>query len=111
VWKWSDAGVWKQQNDRAIKQATQNVIDTEGVEVTASRVNGVTDVLKSEIFKPDHEFNLGNPEAVNCLNGEVELREGAWVLRPHCREHYRTTQIPVTYDRAANAPLFGAFLD
>jgi putative DNA primase/helicase len=111
VWQWSDAGVWKQQNDRAIKQETQNVIDTEGVEVTASRVNGVTDVLKSEIFKPGHEFNRGNPEAVNCLNGEIELREGAWVLRPHCREHYRTTQIPVTYDRAADAPLFGAFLD
>jgi putative DNA primase/helicase len=111
VWQWSEAGVWKKQDARAIKQATQNVIDTEGVEVTASRVNGVTDVLKSEIFKPGHEFNLGNPEAVNCLNGELELQGGKWTLLPHCRENYRTTQIPVTYDRAADAPLFGAFLD
>jgi putative DNA primase/helicase len=111
VWQWSEAGVWKKQDARAIKQATQNVIDTEGVEVTASRVNGVTDVLKSEIFKPGHEFNLGNPEAVNCLNGELELQGGKWTLLQHCRENYRTTQIPVTYDRAADAALFGAFLD
>jgi len=111
VWQWSDAGVWAQQDDRAIKQATQNVIDTEGVDVTASLVNGVTDVLKSEIYKPDHEFNRGNPESVNCENGEIELQDGRWVLRPHCREHYRTTQIPVTHNVAADAPLFRAFLD
>jgi putative DNA primase/helicase len=111
VWQWSDAGVWRQQDDRAIKQATQNVIDTEGVDVTASLVNGVTDVLKSEIFQPRHQFNRGNPEAVNCLNGEVEFQEGRWIVRPHCRENYRTTQIPVKYDRDADAPLFRAFMD
>lgn len=111
VWQWLDAGIWEQQDDRAIKQATQNAICTEGVKVTASLVNGVTDVLKSEIFIPGHEFNRGNPEAVNCRNGEIELHEGRWVLRPHCREHYRTTQIPVAYDQSADAPLFLAFLD
>ena len=112
VWQWSDAGVWAQQDDRAIKQAAQNVIDTEGVDVTASRVNGVIDVLKSEIFKPSHVFNRGNPETVNCLNGELELDDFVgWHLEPHCREHFRTTQIPVAYDAGADAPLFRAFLD
>jgi putative DNA primase/helicase len=112
VWQWSDLGLWAQQDCRAIKQATQNVIDTEGVDVTASLVNGVTDVLKSEIFKSGHKFNRGNPEAVNCLNGEIELDDVVgWHLKPHCREHYRTTQIPVAYDRSADAPLFRAFLD
>jgi len=105
-----DAGVWAQQNDRAIKQATQNVIDTAGVDVTANLVTGVADVLKNEIFKPDHKFNRGNPETVNCLNGELELQAGKWTLQPHCREHYRTTQIPVAYDPQADAPLFCAFL-
>ena len=109
-WKWLDAGVWAQQNDRAIKQATQNVIDTAGVDVTANLVKGVADVLKNEIFKPDHKFNRGNPETVNCLNGELELQAGKWTLQPHCREHYRTTQIPVAYDPQADAPLFCAFL-
>ncbi|EBA02208.1 hypothetical protein RB2150_15970 [Rhodobacterales bacterium HTCC2150] len=109
VWEWSDTGVWKLQDDRSLKQTVQGVIDhlDDEVGVIASRVNGTVDVLKSEIFKPDHAFNLGDPETVNCLNGELTL-DG---LRPHCREHYRTTQIPVEYDPEAKAPMFEAFLD
>lgn len=110
VWRWDAAGVWRQQDDRAIKQVVQAVIDGEQEDVTATLVNGVADVLKSEIFKPDHEFNRGNPECVNCPSGEIELDRGQWVLRPHRREHYRTTQIPVPYDPAADAPMFHAFL-
>lgn len=49
-------------------------------------------------------------EAVNCLNGQVELEDGQWLLKPHRREDYRTTQIPVAYDPAAPAPKFEAFL-
>jgi putative DNA primase/helicase len=112
VWRWSLNGVWRQQDDRAIKQEVQNCIEGEAaINVTAGLVSGVTDVLQNEIFKPDHEFNRGNPETVNCLNGELELQAGKWTLQPHCREHYRTTQIPVAYDQRANAPQFCAFLE
>lgn len=111
VWRWQSRGVWTQQDDRAIKQAVQARLDDEAfVDVTANLVNGVTDVLKSEIFRTEHEFNRGNPETVNCLNGEIELHSGQWQLRPHCRENYRTTQIPVLYDPNADAPMFRAFL-
>lgn len=111
VWRWQSRGVWRQQDDRAIKQAVQARLDDEAfVDVTANLVGGVTDVLKSDIFRPEHEFNRGNPETVNCLNGEIELHSGRWQLRPHCREHYRTTQIPVAYDPGAVAPMFRAFL-
>jgi putative DNA primase/helicase len=111
VWQWQHAGVWTEQDDRAIKQSAQTAIDEQMIGVTANLVNGVTDVLKNEIFKPEHQFNLGNPEAVNCLNGELELQAGMWTLRPHCRENYRTTQIPVAYDPQAVAPQFSAFLE
>ena len=111
VWRWSLNGVWRQQDDRAIKQEVQNCIDCDAmINVTAGLVSGVTDVLQNEIFKPDHEFNRGNPETVNCLNGELELQAGKWTLQPHCREHYRTTQIPVAYDQRGDAPQFCAFL-
>jgi putative DNA primase/helicase len=113
VWRWQDRGVWKQQDDRAIKQAVQSRLDGEHmIDVMANLVNGVTDVLKSDIYRPEHEFNRGNPETVNCLNGELALDEFVgWHLEPHCRENYRTTQIPVAYDPLADAPLFRAFLE
>ena len=111
VWRWQNRGVWTQQDDRAIKQAVQSRLDDEFVvDVTANLVNSVTDVLKSDIIRPELEFNRGNPETVNCLSGEIELQGGRWTLRLHCREHYRTTQIPVAYDPKADAPLFRAFL-
>ena len=111
VWRWQDRGVWTEQEDRAIKRSAQLAIDDQMIDVTATLVNGVTDVLKNEIFQPDHEFNRGNPETVNCLNGELELQGGKWILRPHCRENYRTTQIPVAYDPQADALLFRTFLE
>jgi putative DNA primase/helicase len=111
VWRWQDRGVWTEQHDRAIKQAVQARLQDEVIiDVSASRVNGVTDVLKTQIFSSGHEFNRGNPESVNCLNGEIELHAGRWQLRPHCREHFRTTQIPVEYDPSAGAPMFAGFL-
>ena len=111
VYKWQECGVWKAQDDRVIKQSAQATIANHAIDVTANLVSGVTDVLKNEIYKPDHEFNRGNPETVNCRNGELELQSDEWILRPHRREHYRTTQIPVAYDLQADAPLFRAFLE
>ncbi len=111
TWKFSTSGVWKRCDDREVKQRIQETLERESQMVTSSRVSGVADVLKNEIFKPDHEFNRGNPESVNCLNGELELVGGRWLLMPHRRELYRTTQIPVSFDPSANAPLFWQFLN
>ena len=118
VWRWQEKGVWQAQDDRAIKQAVQQTLGvlaetSAELEVTASLVNGVTDVLFNIIYKVGHGFNLGAPESVNCLNGELafDASAGGWVLGPHRRENFRTTQIPVRYDPNAKAPQFLAFLD
>ncbi|MGY6636931.1 MAG: DNA primase family protein [Erythrobacter sp.] len=110
VWMWQDRGVWQTQEDRAIMQRVQTCLADSELEVIAGIVKAVTDVLKTDIFKPDHEFNLGNPESVNCTNGELELIGGQWQLKPHSRENYRTTQIPVAFDRSATAPRWLQFL-
>lgn len=111
TWLWRDRGVWAKADDTAIKQQVQREIEASGHAVTAARVNGVADVLRNEIFRPDHQFNVGRPDVVNCVNGELELLEsGQFVLRQHCRENYRTTQIPVQYDPQAIAPKFWQFL-
>ena len=112
VWGWQASGVWAVLHDRAVKQDVQSALDqVRGVEVISATVNSVADVLKTEIFAQGHEFNRGSPEVVNCINGQVELLDGRWALRPHRREDYRTTQIPVAYDPNAVAPKFEAFLD
>ena len=109
-WLWMPTGVWQKVEDASIKQVAQEVIARCGENVTSSLVDGVTSVLANHLHSADHAFNRGNPDSVNCLNGELELEGGEWVLRPHRRELYRTTQIPVAYDRDATAPLFTAFL-
>lgn len=93
VWTWNKKGVWQQTEDRSVKTLIQNTVKNMGENVASTLVNGVLDVLKTEIFRPNHLFNLGNPETVNCLNGEIELVDGEWTLRPHKRENYRTTQM------------------
>lgn len=113
IWRWQTGGVWAQLDDRAIKQTVQSCIEKKTKsDVTANLVASVYDLLKSEIYRAYHEFNLGNPETVNCLNGELELDDqGKWCLMPHRREMYRTTQIPVAYDPNAAATRFQTFLE
>jgi putative DNA primase/helicase len=110
TWLWSQSGVWEICSDRTIKQIAQSVIDSEDIDVSAGLVNGVSDVLKSEINSADHLFNLGNSETVNCLNGQLELEDGIFQLRPHKKEEYRTTQIPISHDPRASAKRFQKFL-
>jgi putative DNA primase/helicase len=112
TWGWQGSGVWAVLDDRAVKQDVQAALDrVPGLDVYSTTVNSVADVLKTEVFVQGHEFNRGNPEVVNCVNGQVELRDGGWALIPHRREDYRTTQLPVAYDPNATAPKFEVFLD
>jgi putative DNA primase/helicase len=110
LWQWSPCGVWRKIDERLIKRKLQNCADGENQTVTSAYVSGALDLFKNELLSQDHRFNLGNPETVNCLNGELELNDTGWSLVSHRRELYRTTQIPVTYDPNAKAPLFSLFL-
>ena len=111
VWAWSDAGVWRKQDDRSVRQWVQSRIESCGEAVTKGLVDSVSDLFKTEVYKADHLFDVGPAECVNVTNGELVLEAGQWTLHPHEREHYRTTQLPVAYDPAATAPRFVQFLD
>ena len=113
-WQWRDKGVWQLQEEAVLKQAIQYVLEEQGERVIANTVSGVSTTLRSHAFQRDHRFDIGNPETINCLNGQLELEldiDIGWELKPHNRNDYRTTQIPVVYEHGAKAPNFMQFLE
>jgi len=111
VWQWDDSGIWRKLDDRTVSQIVQTRLAGTVGEITSRLVGAVTDLVKTAIHKPSHEFNIGEPDTVNCLSGELVIVNGVWHQTPHFRDHYRTTQIPIVYDPAAEAPLFEGFLE
>ena len=116
LWLWNDSGLWQEVDHRLLRQKIQTVLEDQDIDVVSGTVGSIADVLKSEIYRQDHEFNLGNPETVNCLNGEIHLEDndwldpGCWRCHRHEKKNYRTTQIPVAFDPNAEAPRFKQFL-
>ncbi|WP_197468677.1 MULTISPECIES: phage/plasmid primase, P4 family [unclassified Alcanivorax] len=110
VMRWSERGFWQQQESRAVRQWVQGYLSDNGADVRKSVVDSVTDLLLTETYQPELEFNQGPAECVNCPNGELMLSADGWKLEPHNREHYRTTQVPVKFDPNATAPRFQQFL-
>ena len=109
VWRWDGCGVWRQIEDREIQQKIHDVAD--GTELTASIVNSILDLIKTELHKSNHRFDV-DVARINCISGEIEYLDfiPAWLLGAHVREHFRTTMIPVAYDENATAPRFKQFL-
>jgi len=104
-------GLWQRQDDRATKYLVQQSLSAKHTEIYKAVVDGVADVFRTFTYLPNHQFDVGPPETVNCANGEVSLVNGVWTLSEPKREHYRTTQIPVAFDSSATAPLFTNFLE
>lgn len=108
MYVWRGDGVWCICDDRDIKK----VIHITGItpKLTASDINSILDMVKTELHVRKHTFDL-NPKSINCVNGELVYKDGQWVLEPHCREHFRTTMIPTAYDSRAKAERFEQFLN
>jgi P4 family phage/plasmid primase-like protien len=106
-WRWSGK-VWRTIDDREVKRKIHAV--AEGFELTANVVNSILDMVKTEVNRPDHQFDQ-NAESIPVENGELVPNGHGWRLLKHDRERYRTTLLPVTYDPSATAPRFAQFMD
>ena len=109
LWRWRGGGVWRGIDDREVKQKIHDVADND--ELTSSVVNSVLDLVKTEVHRPGHRFDV-DCEDINCLNGMLRWEpHGFWKVVPHDRDLYRTTQVPIAYDPKATAPRFDQFLN
>ena len=108
LWNWDEGGVWRKMDDREIKQIIHQF--TANKKITASLVNSILDLVKTEVHINKHQFDI-NTNDINCLNGELSLLNDKWILKPHNKLNYRTSIIPVAYDPAATAPRFKQFLN
>lgn len=79
-------------------------------DIVKSKVDSVFDLIKTESYRPGHLWNQ-DMSTINCINGELQFNGGKWELKTHRRENYRTTQINVGYDPAAQAPKTQKFLE
>ena len=108
-WRWRGYGVWCRIEDIEIRQVVQRR-EAESKKLTGGFVRDVMSLVQNEVYRPDHEFDR-DQRAINCLNGELHWTGSEFELRPHHRESFRTTQIPVEYDPKAKAPRFEEFLN
>lgn len=106
-WLWKNDGVWHQTDDREIKRVIHQITCNE--QITGPIVSSITDLIKTEVTKNDVDFDI-NSNDINCLNGELSYSDSGWVLKPHNREHFRTSIIPVSYNPLAEAPRFKQFI-
>jgi hypothetical protein len=104
-----DERVWVELDDRTINEAVVEHLDGKTDGVTKNMIESITDLIRTRVFRQDVIWDA-NTGVIPVKNGELELNGCHWTLKPHVREHYRTTIIPVEYDPQAHAPRFQQFL-
>ncbi|MEI7668570.1 MAG: phage/plasmid primase, P4 family [Pseudomonadota bacterium] len=109
VWCWQNKGIWQLFDERALKKLVQDSLEKQGITIMRSLIDAVTDVLKTAIYAPEHQWDK-DKDTINFANGELHWIGEVWELRSHCRESYRTTQIPHDYNPDAKCPRFIQFL-
>ena len=105
---WRGKGYWEEAGPMLIKQICHQVMPDK--HIIKAKVDSVYDLVKTRSFKQDHTWNQ-DVSAINCLNGELHWDGETFVLRPHHRESFRTTQLNAHYDPDACAPKFEEFMN
>jgi putative DNA primase/helicase len=113
-WRWRDRGVWARIEDREVQQEIHRLLDARAflTKFKRSTVDSVLDLLRTECYRPEHRWNTSN-DGINTISGVLIWSDATkqWKRRPHRREDYAITQIPVAHAPEATAPRFLQFLE
>jgi putative DNA primase/helicase len=109
---WDDKGVWKQTDDKIIQKRVHGVLEEQfpSLHISQGLARGIVKVAEAECFREGFSFNQIR-NCINCRNGELHFVNGQFEFKQHDKFNYLTSQIPVTYDENAKAPLFEQFLN
>ncbi len=99
---------WQITDDRKIKQAIQEIMNQD--EISKQRIDSILYIIKSEIYKPNHQFDL-DKDSITVKNGRLTIKDGYWELTPHDKFQYNLAYIPVEFNANATSPIFEQFLE
>lgn len=106
---WRDSGVWAPILDHEVRRAAADCLEGQEA-ITDGLVRSVLALARDEAYIESTRFDVPADRRINTMNGTLEYKGGAWVLREHCREDFLTVQVPVSYDEQAACPRFDLFL-
>jgi putative DNA primase/helicase len=104
---YQDANFWQEASPLDLKRLMQDLLDShEPDRWTSSLMKECLNLLPLECRRP---MDLTNSAGyINVINGLIDLN--TLTLKPHDKEIFCTTQIPLLYDEKAEYPAFQAFL-
>ncbi len=109
-WQWDGSGVWRKIEAQAVKRVAHSLYPDKIK--SAHTVSSILELAKTEAFMDGESFTPPDEgRIINCRSGVLRWAGKIWELRPHRKEDFATSQIPVAYDPAATAPRFEQFLD
>ncbi|HIE85195.1 MAG TPA: hypothetical protein EYQ00_15770 [Dehalococcoidia bacterium] len=109
-YKWRKTGVWERLDENFLRQKIQNVCDASKHTYNSALIDSTLKIIRNRTHRPGVVFDDAN-DAINCKSGAMRFEKEQWVLKPHDKSDYRSTQIPHAYDPDAKSPRFNLFLD
>ena len=111
LWNYNGV-VWKHWNERNLESWVQkNARKVDGGGITVSKLAAYRRTIITDKNRESIKWDNGDKAVVNALNGEIHFKDNTWVLEPHNKEAFRTSNINVEFDPTATAPVFDKFLD
>lgn len=97
-------GVWQPHAEQKVKNEMAELM---GYYATNRRIGDVLGLVKAHVYRDDTVWD-GNPDALVCKNGTLDLL--TYALRPHDLTDFATVALPFDFDRNAQAPVWRQYL-